>query len=89
MKLDQTDPKVIEDAVRLLKSNFIELYVEMGYDKIELGPAWHKIRTSTAGNELFCRLYKNSKHAQALTFISDVKDEVSYRNKQAKKKKSK
>ena len=87
--LDYKDPQVITDAVRLLKSDFVALYTEMGFDKNELGPAWHKIRTSGTGNELLCKLYKNAKHVQALTSISDFKDEADVRKKAAKKKKNK
>ena len=85
--LDQTDKQVIEDAVRLLKSQFIDLYVEMGYNREKVGSAWHKIRTSKSGHELLCELYKKSKHVQALTFISDIKEEVSIRKKKVKKNK--
>ncbi len=85
--LDQTDRQVIEDAVRLLKSQFVDLYVEMGYNKEEVGSAWHKIRISKTGNDLLCNLYKKNKHIQALTFISDIKEEVSIRKKKAKKNK--
>lgn len=39
MKLNQQDSQIIEDAVRLLKSQFVPLYTKLGYDIKEVSEA--------------------------------------------------
>lgn len=77
--LNYQDPQVTEDAVRLLKSDFIALYVGLGYTAGAAGGGWHVIRTSKKGQELMNKLYPSNKpRSQALSFI-DVKAEIEFR----------
>lgn len=82
--LNVQDPQVIEDAVRMLKSEFVELYTKLGYDKTHTGVSWHTIRTSPKGQEMRKSIYQGAQHLQATTFITDMEQEVKER---AKKKK--
>lgn len=77
--------QVLSDAVRLLKSDFVQLYVEMGYDKISASAAWHNLRTSPSGQKMREQI-KSSSINQATSFISDMKEEVKERLEIKKKK---
>lgn len=87
--IDKQSPQVIDDAVRLLKSDFVELYVKSGFDKTQAALTWHAVRVSPKGREALDAL-KLPKHIQAATMISDIDEEVQIRtktkNKMAKKK---
>lgn len=94
-KIDRQDVNVMTDAVRMLKSQFTELYCKMGYDEKDTGIAWHQIRVSSAGRTLMEKEYKGMRHIQAKTFISDMDEEANERlnkkpnnNKMTKKEKS-
>ncbi len=52
-KINQNEKEVINDAVRLSKSDFISLYVaELGYEENNSSDAWHLIRASKKGQAL-------------------------------------
>lgn len=87
-KINQQDEQVITDAVRLLKSDFVELYEGLGHDRTEAGMTWHTVRVSTKGQALRAKLSKGAPQLQALTFIGDMKDEVKERLKNKLKGKS-
>lgn len=84
--LDTKNEIVIQDAVRLLKSDFTELYTRLGYDKRHVSLAWHSIRVSPKGQKLLTQIFKEAPHMtqnnQAATFISDMDEEVEERAKQ-------
>jgi len=89
--LDKTDPKVIDDAVRLSKTDFTALYEKMGYTKVLVQIGWHSIRSSKQGQEAMDR-YKQSgvnPEKQPVTFISNVEEEAAERVKEPKAKKEK
>ena len=48
--------EVLQRAVELGKSNFIEIYVEQGYDQYSVGQTWHQLRVSKKGRELWDKL---------------------------------
>lgn len=73
-KIDLKDPVNIDNAVKLSKSDFINLYDELGYNKILSGVAWHQIRTSPKGQEALSNLPKGN-NSQAHSHISDFKEE--------------
>lgn len=86
--LDQTNPQVIEDAVKLLKSDFTALYEKQGYNKVLVGIAWHNIRVTPKAQALAKQLHPpGHSHDQALSFISDVDEEVQARKEEKPKKK--
>lgn len=51
-KIDWNNEAMIRDAIQMLKSNFVENYSVYGYDPIEVGKAWHTIRTSKKAREM-------------------------------------
>jgi hypothetical protein len=77
--IDQSDASIIKDAVRLLKSQFVELYVTAGFDSSDTALAWHKIRTSSKGRLVMEKEYAGIRHIQAKTFISSINDELKQR----------
>lgn len=79
--LNYQDAQIIQDAVRMMKSQFVELYVGLDYTSGAAGAAWHIIRTSKRGQELADKLYKGRSRQQALTFIGDMKEEIAERKK--------
>lgn len=84
--LDTKNEIIIRDAVRLLKSDFTELYTRLGYDRRHVSLAWHSIRVSPKGRKLLTQIFKGAPHMiqnnQAATFISDMDEEVEERAKQ-------
>lgn len=85
--LDKTNKTVVDDAVRLLKSDFVSLYEKLGYNKVLLGVSWHSIRTSKQGQDLIGQYQKKGLNPlkQPLTFISNVEEEAEERGKSQKK----
>lgn len=83
-KPDINDPKVLEDGVRLLKSDFTNLYVELGFDRSLTSVLWHQIRMSPKGQAMRDQI-PSSKLNGAVSFISDVKEEAAERLKKKKK----
>lgn len=82
----ENNPALLRDAVTLLKSDFVGLYVKMGYDRQEVGELWHTLRVSSAGYKLKKDIGAPST-AQATSFISDIDEEAKTRlGKKAKKK---
>lgn len=79
--LNAQDPVVLNDGVRLLKSDFMDLYVQLGYDRTHTSLVWHSIRVSSQGRDLRDKIYKGVQHLQAATFISDMNEEVKQRLK--------
>lgn len=77
--LDQQDAQVIEDVARLSKSDFVDLYVEMGYDKIVVGPAWHSLRVTPKVQAIRAKFGHIGRSGQPLSFISDIKAEAKIR----------
>lgn len=74
------DDQVTEDAVRLLKSDFISLYKEMGHDPDRAASLWHEIRVSPKGLRLRVSI-KASAINGATSFIADIKEEARIRLK--------
>lgn len=60
MKLNTQDAEVIENAAKLSKTQFKELYAEQGYAEEDAGNSWHMIRVSSKGREAMNRFI--SKH---------------------------
>lgn len=84
----EAEPDLLTDAVRLSKSDFIALYVQLGYEREDVGPAWHNLRVSAKGHELIKKLKPSyMPKDQPLTFISDVKEEVEERQKKKRGRK--
>ena len=86
-QLDIKTLEVLEDAVRLLKSDFVELYKEMGYNPSEVGEAWHSLRVSPRGMKLKSSIRSTSVN-QATSFISNAKEEAKARLGKKKEKES-
>ncbi len=80
-EFNKQDPKIIQDAVRLLKSQFVEVYTKLGYERLEVSVGWHTMRMSPKGREIAASIYHGASHLQAATFISDVNEEVKERQK--------
>lgn len=84
--LNQDDPQVIEDAVKLLKSDFVALYEKQGFNKILVGIAWHNIRIAPKAQALAAKAYPPGKDkSQALSFISNIDEEIQARAQSTKK----
>ncbi len=84
----EAEPELLIDAIKLLKSEFTELYVGLGYDRKEVGLAWHNLRVSPKGNEMLSKFPPHAR-TQARTFISDMKEEIAERSEKKKKKSKK
>lgn len=84
--LNLQDEQVITDAVKMLKTDFVAVYTEMGYDKAKVSLAWHSCRTSKRGQELKQSLPPGN-NAQAASFVSEPKEEAQERLKKQSKKK--
>lgn len=84
--LNLQDEQVITDAVKMLKSDFVAVYTEMGYDKMKVSLAWHSCRTSKKGQEIRQNL-PSGNNAQAASFVSEPKEEAQERLKKQSKKK--
>lgn len=82
-KPDITDSQVIEDGVKLLKTDFVNLYVGLGYDKIYAAAAWHNVRISTRGRELLDKRNKPGLQPH-FDIISDIPAEIEERKLEAK-----
>lgn len=78
MKPITTNDEVINDAVRLLKTDFVSLYKELGHDPARAGSLWHEIRVSPAGIRLRAKIGGASVNS-ATSFISDIKQEAAIR----------
>lgn len=78
-KLNLQDKQVMEDACRLLKSEFTKLYVKLGYDGSAVGLAWHSIRTSATGHDLMKKFSKGLPPGNAASSFIDVDEEAKYR----------
>jgi hypothetical protein len=55
-KINPVEPEVVNDAVRLPKTDFISLYSELGYSASNAGEVWFNIRISKRGHELAKKL---------------------------------
>lgn len=89
LTLDKNDPKVIDDAVRMSKSDFTAVYEALGYNKTLVGVAWHTIKTSPAGRAKIDEYKQNglpSIETQPATFIGNVAEEVQERKESEGKK---
>lgn len=89
--IDVKDPEVLRDGVRMLKSQFVELYEKLGYSQGDASSAWHIIRTSPKGQEMMNQLYKKGDTNKVATFITEtgMDDEVKERLKAKVKNKNK
>ncbi len=76
----QDNPDLLKDAMTLLKSDFVALYVAQGYDRKETEMAWHNLRTSAAGHEFRKNLGSPSIN-KATSFIGNMEEEVATRVK--------
>src|SRR6185436_7985492 len=81
----ESNPQLLRDAVTLLKSDFVGLYVKMGHDRQEVGELWHKQRVSSAGHKLKKEIGAPT-IAQATGYISDIDEEARIRMGKGKKK---
>lgn len=78
-KPDITNSQVVDDAVRLLKSDFVSLYEKQGFDKIYSAAAWHSARISTRGRELLDQLNGGRNHVNKAYSFLDVEQEAAAR----------
>ena len=83
MKPIVTNDEVVNDAVRLLKTDFVSLYKELGHDPARAGSLWHEIRVSPKGIRLRASI-GGSLVNSATSFISDIKEEAKVRLKKQK-----
>lgn len=63
--------KVLADAVELTKQNFIELYVDRGFDEFDVGRAWHDLRRTSQGQDMIATIY-----GQRSGYVANVAYEV-------------
>lgn len=81
MRLNYQDSLVIEDAARLLKSHFVELYTKLGYERDQVGVAWHELRVTDRGRNL---MIKYSNGGGQPTRFYDIDEEVKQRKSNMK-----
>lgn len=77
-RLNYQDSLVVEDAARLMKSHFIELYSKLGYPKDHVGVAWHELRVTDKARNI------RTKFGDKATRFYDIDEEVKHRKNNMK-----
>lgn len=83
--------KVLNDAVELTKQNFIDIYVDRGFDQSDVGRAWHDLRRTSQGQELIQKIYgQRSGYLAAVAYeMPDSEFEQMVEEKERKKEEKK